>query len=71
MMRFVNEQDFGQIRKKFYSELQEDLPFRITQAVSGMVAKKSQFWTCKYETIIQITQWQYEEVYVFMHTLEG
>lgn len=41
MMRCVNELDFGQIRKKFCSELQEDLPFKITQGVSGMVAKKS------------------------------
>ena len=48
------------LRKKFCSEVQEDLPFKITQGVSGMVAKKSQFWTCKYEMIIQITQWQYD-----------
>lgn len=41
MMRFVNELDFGQIIKKFCSELQEDLPFKITRGVSGMVAKKS------------------------------
>ena len=41
MMRFVNELDFGQIRKKFCSELQEDFPFKITRGVSGMVAKRS------------------------------